>query len=657
MTAVVHDLVATGLLAAAVVALGCSAYLVMLSVAAFFHRSQPSQGDPAQRLLVIVPAHDEACLIERCLASLQRQTYPRNLYRIIVVADNCTDSTSTLAAAAGAEVMVRTDPDVRGKGRALRWAIDRLLSAPQPFDAVVIVDADSVADPGLLWELAAERARGSEAVQAEYLVLQEGSSLRAGLKAAALLLFHRVRFSGQAALGFPCNLVGNGMLISRAVLESMPWDAFTSTEDLEYSLHLRYAGVRPRFAAAAKVAGPVPARGSADQIQRIRWEGGRFNLVRIMLGPLLRASWERRDVTALQAALDLSVPPLGLLFAIDLVLAFSALILWRLGVVPTQIAVISTVPAVGLVAHVLVGLVAGRAPAGLYLALLASPIYVLAKLPAYRHLARSLDQDRWQRTRRPSDEAPGPSRYWLGTTPIDAVRMNEAVGMLLDLPRARPGRQVCTVNLHFLAVADTSGEMRDVLRSSALNLPDGHPPVWLGRMAGHHVPARVAGSDLVPLLAAGAAETGKRIFLLGGEDGVAAEAARRLREKNPGLQVAHYEPASGDLESLDSSAIVELIDAAETDLLLVALGHPKQELWISRNLGRLNVAVAIGVGCALDLVAGRRTRAPGWMRATGLEWLYRLAREPRRLLPRYAGDAIYLFRLLASGPGRRRARA
>jgi exopolysaccharide biosynthesis WecB/TagA/CpsF family protein len=146
-----------------------------------------------------------------------------------------------------------------------------------------------------------------------------------------------------------------------------------------------------------------------------------------------------------------------------------------------------------------------------------------------------------------------------------------------------------------------------------------------------------------------AARRGARVFLLGGEDGVAEAAGRRLAHTVPGLSVVGtHETPRASLDQMDSQRIVELVNASGADILLVALGHPKQELWIARHRHRLpNVAVAIGVGCVFDLWADRARRAPEWMRRAGLEWLHRLAAEPRRLAGRYLTDATWLV-LIAS---------
>src|SRR5262249_9492686 len=255
---------------------------------------------------------DEEALLGRCLTSLSGQTYPRSCYRVVVIADNCTDRTSEVAAAAGAEVMERHDGQALGKGHALRWAMDRLLAEENPVDAVVVVDADSIADRDMLAGRAAALASGAEAAQAEYLVLTADASIPSRLVAAAFLLFHRVRLGGRAALGLPASLVGNGMLFSRRLLQTVPWDAFTGVEDLEYTLNLRMAGFRPRFVSSARLMGPVPHGYSGMRGQRLRWEGGRWDVVRRRLGPLLELGL-RRDPGVLDAAIDLAVPPLGIL--------------------------------------------------------------------------------------------------------------------------------------------------------------------------------------------------------------------------------------------------------------------------------------------------------------------------------------------------------
>ncbi len=204
--------------------------------------------------------------------------------------------------------------------------------------------------------------------------------------------------------------------------------------------------------------------------------------------------------------------------------------------------------------------------------------------------------------------------------------------------------QFCTVNLDFLVNARRDPATRAVLTDSEVNLADGAPVVWLSRLLGVDLPGRVAGSDMVPRLAAAAATEGASIFFLGGEEGNAAVAADRLADTYPGLVVAGvHEPPRASLDDIDDDDIIERLEESGADVLLVALGHPKQDKWIARNRKRLPVSVAIGVGCTFDLIAGRRSRAPRWMRRSGLEWLFRLVHEPRRLGLRYLLDGWWLL--------------
>jgi len=634
------------LLVAGSIGAGLAVYLVTLAVAALSvrRRDAPRSVAPTANLAVLVPARDEERLIAQCIHSLQGQDYPRHLYRIVVIADNCSDRTAKIAVEAGAEVMVRTSAvETHGKGQALRWAMDDLLSTANPPDAVVVVDADSVCDAGMLTALQRELAAGHEVVQADYSLAIDAGSPRSEVVAAAFLLFHRVRFTGRARLGMAANLVGNGMLLSAAVLRSHPWSAFSGVEDLEYSMQLRLAGVRPRFSAAARVVGPGPASPAGAARQRLRWEGGRFHAVRTYLWPIVRTAAARRDAELLDAALDLATPPLSLLC---LTLGAGALLTSLavlLHVAPAWALASWLIGLAAIPAFVVIGLCAAGAPLTTWRALLKAPYFVLWKALTYVRLLRGFNPQLWQRSDR-TGEAQGPARRVdVMGVPIDAVDMSSALVRLREAIRGGRLFQVSTINLDFLVRAQTDPNIRRIFQSSDLNLADGAPVVWLGRLLGAVIPERVAGADLVPALVREAAEMGGRVFLLGGEDGVAEIAATRLRQLYPGLVIAGtYEPPRAAVDDLDNRAILERIREAGPDVLLVALGHPKQELWIDLHRAELPAMVVVGVGCVLDLIAGKTQRAPAWMQRYGLEWAYRLAQEPRRLVGRYITDAAWL---------------
>lgn len=397
-------------------AAAASAYLGILAIAAL--SAERSRHVPMARgrsqLIVLIPAHNEAELLGRCLRTMIAQDYPQDRYRVVVIADNCTDSTAEVAAALGVDVLVRDDPAARGKGHALRWAMDELIRSGGQFDAFVVVDADSDVDPALLTGLAARHEAGAEAVQANYAAIAEDGT-RGELRAAAFLLFHGARFRGRAALGLPCSLVGNGMLLGRELVSHHPWTAFSPAEDLarggprvypdEFTLTLRLAGVEPAFSADARLRAPVAAGGTAADTQRRRWEGGRLQLVRSWLPQLARACSLQRRWRLWDAAVDLAVPPLGVLTVGVLGGSALQLGLWATGgaggwtLVPWGIAVIA------LPTYVLLGLRAAGAPTSTYVALLRAPAAVVRDLRVRARVLRQLKELSWERTARPGELA------------------------------------------------------------------------------------------------------------------------------------------------------------------------------------------------------------------------------------------------------------
>ncbi len=203
---------------------------------------------------------------------------------------------------------------------------------------------------------------------------------------------------------------------------------------------------------------------------------------------------------------------------------------------------------------------------------------------------------------------------------------------------------VVTPNVDFLVKAQRDAELRRILVHADLVLCDGRPIVWASRLLGGELPGRVAGSDLIPVLLRRAEDRGWKVMLLGGAPGVAAEAARRIAARHPLLPgVAHYSPPFGPLEAMDSGEILRRVRAARPDVMLVCFGCPKQEKWMSRNRHLLDVPVIVAAGATIDFLAGNMARAPVWMRRNGMEWLFRLLQEPRRLAGRYADDAFHFF--------------
>jgi N-acetylglucosaminyldiphosphoundecaprenol N-acetyl-beta-D-mannosaminyltransferase len=231
--------------------------------------------------------------------------------------------------------------------------------------------------------------------------------------------------------------------------------------------------------------------------------------------------------------------------------------------------------------------------------------------------------------------------------PLDRLTADGAVEAIEELILRGGTHQVATANLDFWLNSFSDRHLHRIIAGCSLVLAEGMPVVWVSKLLGCALPERVTGVDLVPKLAELSARKGYRIFLLGGKGNVAWRAARLLEEKYPGVQIVDtYAPSEEEMELLDQGALVERIQAAEAQILLVALGNPKQEKWIWMNRKRMGVPVAMGVGGSFEIIVGDLRHAPQWIQRCGLEWAMRLAQEPGRLGPRYVRDFVGLARRL-----------
>lgn len=211
---------------------------------------------------------------------------------------------------------------------------------------------------------------------------------------------------------------------------------------------------------------------------------------------------------------------------------------------------------------------------------------------------------------------------------IDAVTMTEAVEVLESYILQSQPHLVATANAEMVMMAQKDKELALILDKADLVVPDGAGVVWAARYRGFEVPERVAGYDLVQSFLARAAKKEYRIFLFGGAPGIAEQAKVVAENRYPGVQIV----GTRNGFFTEEKAVLDEINASGANVLLVALGVPKQEKWLARNLGKLNVAVAIGVGGTFDVMAGTVKRAPLWMQRANLEWLFRLALQPQRAL-------------------------
>jgi N-acetylglucosaminyldiphosphoundecaprenol N-acetyl-beta-D-mannosaminyltransferase len=216
-------------------------------------------------------------------------------------------------------------------------------------------------------------------------------------------------------------------------------------------------------------------------------------------------------------------------------------------------------------------------------------------------------------------------------------------------------RYVAVCNVHMSVEAERSVSFRKVMDAAAIVVPDGSPLIWIGRRSGFPLARRCYGPDLFQEFSEATASNGYRHYLYGGHPGVGAKVAERLQKDYPGVAiVGAFAPPFRKLTPVEDEEAVQAINASGADILWVALGCPRQEIWMYEHRDRLNVPVVVGVGQAFDIYAGRVTQAPRWMREHGLEWLYRLATDPRRLWRRYlVYNSEFILRIMKSWAGNR----
>ena len=246
--------------------------------------------------------------------------------------------------------------------------------------------------------------------------------------------------------------------------------------------------------------------------------------------------------------------------------------------------------------------------------------------------------------------------YVLGV-PFHCITQAQCLQTIERFVQERLPRQICLANAYTVALAQRDTILNALLKKAALVLADGMSIVWGGHWIGVQLPQRVPGPDLMEAVCRRASRNGHRIFLMGSSQGTLQKLQEKLLRLCPGLQIAGaYSPPMCDHLGEDANQIIlGLLEAARPDILFVGMSCPKQEKWIAENLHRLPVPVSLGVGAAFDFLSGNIPRAPHWIRRIGLEWLYRLYREPRRLWRRYLlGNIIFLAALAKASMHRSR---
>lgn len=360
------------------------------------------ESDSNRKFALVVPAHNEEKIISKTIYSLSGLIYPKNNYDIFVIADNCTDNTASLARSLGVNVLERTDAQNRGKGYALRWAFDKILVREKKYDALIVVDADSLISGNYLEVMNYYLDQGRRVIQSSDLVLSEPGNWSIQSTRIGFLLHNYVKPLGRKVLNFNMGLRGNGMCFSTDVIKEVPWKAWSLTEDLEYGLILMLNGIKIHFAPEATVFAQMPVESKNAESQRSRWELGRLQIIRLYSTKFLIEAFKKRSASYFDVFIDLVTPPfvnMMLLVMISLLTVFG---LWFFGIVEVYHLFLWALLASFGITYFFVGMYVAGADKSLYKSLLHLPVYILWKIKVYVKAYRKGKEVDWVRTERDS---------------------------------------------------------------------------------------------------------------------------------------------------------------------------------------------------------------------------------------------------------------
>lgn len=241
----------------------------------------------------------------------------------------------------------------------------------------------------------------------------------------------------------------------------------------------------------------------------------------------------------------------------------------------------------------------------------------------------------------------GRNRMTFMNTFLDNVTEQETLEYINERVSTRNLAYVIPLNVDEIVRIEYDKYFKEILEQAGLILADGHPLLWVSKWYHKPIKQKICGSDLFPVLCQMAAKKGYSVFLLGAAPGVAARAATKLKATIPGLKVAGtYSPPMGfEKDQMEIEKINRMLKDSRADILFVGLGVPKQEIFIYENMEKYQIPVSLAVGASIDFIAGEQKRAPKWMRDCGMEWLYRLLREPKRMFKRYCIDDMKILKL------------
>ena len=354
-----------------------------------------------RRFAVLIPAHDEELVVRETLQSILEIDYPKEHREVVLIADNCTDKTASIGQELGVRTLERKNPTHRGKGHALRWCIDRLMTESPSADAFVIIDADSKPSKNLLDAMNHYLDRGWLALQANYIVEPRKGTWVSDSIRVGFALQNYVRPLGRWFVGGSVAAKGNGMCFSRKAFEQVPWIAFSQIEDLEYSLQLLEHGIKMGFVPQATVQTVMPTDPKLAESQRARWEMGRFPLIRQYFRRLLVSAFRLRSLDLFDAWVDLVTPAFVNLVGLTILMGGVSALLGYAQILRYEFALAWLILCALGFGHLILGLFA-YGDRSIFKAALSIPRYAIWKILVYVRLASKGHTKEWVRTARES---------------------------------------------------------------------------------------------------------------------------------------------------------------------------------------------------------------------------------------------------------------
>jgi cellulose synthase/poly-beta-1,6-N-acetylglucosamine synthase-like glycosyltransferase len=380
------------------VAIGLAYYYLLL--VASLRTQQSTQLDPVSQksFAIAIPAHNEELVLAETLRFLWAQDYPSHLFDIYVAADHCDDNTTEVARQGGAIGYERGEEPRGRKAYALQWLLERILACEKDYDALVVFDADSRADPSFLQAMSGALDQGHLVLQGKHVIVNPERSRFSGLAAVDMRLNNLLRNQARQNLGLSCRLMGDAMCFATDVIRQHSWLAGSLVEDREYGLYLLTQGIRVGYVPQAISFGQAAPGWREASSQRLRWYSGVFHIQKKFAFSLLKLGFQKCNWAALDQAVELLLPPLSALALLSMGIAMTQWMWPSLGLVLPPLVSASIVVAWAIFPFL--GLWADRAPLSSYRALLRSPFYLFWRLWLSFQVRIFGKRVQWVRTKR-----------------------------------------------------------------------------------------------------------------------------------------------------------------------------------------------------------------------------------------------------------------